>query len=145
MGYTEAKRAEYPKQGEAQLLIEFTAELLARCKFEATGHAGTSWDDWIGNRAEIREKRMEPFVVHAEALSGLGMLTWPGSETPGISWLVEGAGQYRGMNAAPQLDWIQTFGPNSKRAVTYFRACTLTGQPCRLTWSFPQKKGLNLV
>jgi hypothetical protein len=103
-----------------------------------------SWNDWIGNRAETREERMEPFVAHAASLAALGMLSWPQAETMGIGWTVEGPGQYRGMNAAPTLDWVKLFGRNAKKAVTYFRACRSTDQPCRLAWSFLPKKGLNL-
>ncbi|HEX9229909.1 MAG TPA: hypothetical protein VF885_25200 [Arthrobacter sp.] len=144
MTYTEAKRAEYPPQDEAVLLIEFTAELQARRKFAATGHAGVSWENWIGADEETRSERLEPFTAQAAALSDLGMLSWPDTETPGIGWTVEGPGQMRGLNAAPALDWIQTFGRNPKKAVAYFRACRTTGQPCRLTWVFVPKKGLNL-
>jgi hypothetical protein len=145
MTYTEAKRAEYPPQDEKVLLIDFTAELLARRKFAATGHPGVTWDNWIGTDADTREERMEPFIAHAKNLAAVGMLSWPDTETPDVGWTVEGPGQIRGLNAAPALDWIQSFGRNPKKAVAYFRACRTTGQPCRLTWSFPAKKGLDFV
>ena len=145
MSYTEAKLAEYPPQDEAKLLIDFAAELLARRTFATTGHSGMSWDDWIGADRDTREERMEQFVAHAAALSAVGMLSWPDVETLGIGWTVEGPGPMRGLNAAPALDWIQPFGRNPKEAIAYFRACRTTGQPCRLSWSFPAKKGLNLA
>lgn len=145
MTYTEAKRAEYPTQDETALLIKFAAELLARRKFAETGDIGESWDDWIGNRAETREERMEPFASHAASLSALGMLTWPSTETMGIGWVVEGPGQMRGLKAAPALDWTTTFGREAVKAVAYFRACNLTGQPCRLKWSFGPLVGANRV
>jgi hypothetical protein len=144
MSYSEAKRAEYPPQDEAALLITFTAELLARRKFEATGHSGVSWDDWIGTDEGTREERMEPFVTHAANLSAVGMLSWPETETAGICWAVDGPGHDRGKDAAPSLNWIQPFGRNPKKAIAHFRACRTTGQPCRLTWWFPAEKGLNL-
>ncbi|MBG0738641.1 hypothetical protein IV500_04295 [Paeniglutamicibacter antarcticus] len=144
MTYTDAKRAEYPQQDETALLIDFAAEVLARREFAATGHASMTWGEWIGNRAETRESRMEPYLETARRLSAIGMLTWPTTETTGITWTVEGPGQIRGLNAAPSLDWIQPFGRNSQGAVGYFRACATTGQPCRLSWSFgPRKGGLN--
>jgi hypothetical protein len=133
MTYAKAKLAEYPDQDEAVLLINFAAELLARRTFAVVGDIREPWNDWIGNRQETREERMEPFITHAANLAAVGMLTWPRKETPGIGWMVEGLGQMRGLNAAPALDWIQPFGRNPKRAVAYFRACRLTGQPCRLT------------
>jgi sugar phosphate isomerase/epimerase len=145
MTYTEAKRAEYPPQDEKRLLIGFTAELLARRKFESAGHAGVNFEDWIGADKDAREERMEQFTAHAETLAALGMLTWPDTETPGFGWTVEGPGQMRGLNAAPALDWIQPFGRNPKKAIAYFRACRTTGQPCRLSWSFSAKKGFDLV
>ncbi|HEX9226479.1 MAG TPA: hypothetical protein VF885_07445 [Arthrobacter sp.] len=144
MTYTEAKRAEYPPQDEKALLIEFAAEMLARRKFAATGHAGVSWENWIGTE-DTRQERMEPYIATAENLAALGMLSWPDTETPGITWTVEGPGQMRGLNAAPALDWIQPFGRNPKKAIAYFRACRTTSQPCRLTWSFPATKGLNFA
>ena len=144
MTYTEAKRAEYPPQDEKALLIEFAAELLARRKFAANGHSGVSWENWIGDE-DTREERMEPFLAHAGNLAGLGMLSWPDIETPGIVWAVEGPGHSRGQNAAPELDWVQPFGFNAKRAVAYFRACRTTGQPCRLSWAFRAKKGLDFA
>lgn len=145
MTYTEAKRAEYPQQDEKALLIEFAAQVLARRKFDATGHAGVSWEDWIGTDEDTREERMEPFLAHAAALAELRMLSWPDTETPGSAWTVEGPGQIRGLNAAPALDWIQPFGLNAKGAIAYFRACRTTGQPCRLSWSFRPKKGFDVA
>lgn len=144
MTYTEAKRAEYPPQDEAELLIEFTTELLARRKFAATGHAGVSWDEWIGADEDTREDRLSAYRIHALVLAGLGMLAWPETETRDVSWTIESAGQYRGLNAAPALDRIVTFGRDAKAAVTYFRALTLVSQPCRLTWAFastPRSRG----
>lgn len=145
MTYSADKLAEYPPQTEYTLLVEFTAELLARRKFASTGHAGTAFEDWIGRDPEIRAERMEKFTAHAESLAALGMLSWPTVETADASWIVEGPGQYRGTKAAPALDWVQPFGRNAKRAVEYFRACHTTGQPCRLSWAFSdKKKGLSL-
>jgi hypothetical protein len=146
MTYTEAKRAEYPKQDETALLIEFTAEMLARRKFQATGHASVSWIDWIGNHEEVRGINMAPYRAHAAALAELGMLSWPDSETPDAGWIVQAAGQYRGTIAAPQLDRIYTFGRDAVGAVNYFRALVLTGVPCRIEWSFAlttRKAGIN--
>lgn len=136
MIYTEAKLAEYPPQDEAALLLSFAAELLARRKFADTAHSGTAWGDWIGNGAETREWRMEPFVAHAANLAAVGMLTWP-DWTDSIVWTVEGPGEDRGPDAAPALDWIQTFARNTRDALTYFRTCTAQGEPCRISWSFP--------
>ncbi|QOD05865.1 hypothetical protein [Pseudarthrobacter sp. BIM B-2242] len=145
MTYSQAKRAEYPDQDEASLLAEFTAELLARRKFAETGHPGTTFDDWIGSDDATRQERMEKFRAHANSLAALGMLSWPTIETPDVGWAVEGPGQIRGMKAAPALDWVQPFGRNAKRAITYFRACRTTGQPCRLSWAFSTRKnGLSL-
>jgi hypothetical protein len=145
MTYSQAKLAEYPPQDEAELLIEFTTELLARRKFAATGHAGVSWDEWIGADEDTREERMGSYRVHALVLAGLGMLAWPDIETPDVGWTVQSPGQLRGLNAAPALDRIVTFGRDAKGAVDYFRACATVGQPCRLEWSFAPKKGLNLA
>jgi len=136
MTYTQAKLAEYPKQDEDDLLVAFAAELLARRKFADTAHSVTTWGDWIGNRAETREERMEPFVAHAANLAAVGMLIWP-DWTESIVWTVEGPREDRGQDAAPASDWIQTLDRNSRNAVTYFRTCTANGEPCRLTWAFP--------
>lgn len=145
MTYSEAKLTEYPPQYERALLINFAAELLARRKFAETGHSGVSWDDWIGNDEDTREERMEPSIGHASSLSAIGMLSWPQAETPGIIWTVEGPGQYRGANAAPALDWVKPCARNAMRAVAYFRACNMIGQPCRLSWSFTPKTRFNLA
>lgn len=136
MTYTEAKRAEYPPQDEKTLLIEFAAEMLARRKFAATGHAGVSWENWIGTDEDTRQERMDPYRAHAAALAELGMLSWPDTETPNAGWIVQAAGQYRGMKTAPQLDQIYTFGRDASGSVNFFRALVLTGVPCRLEWSF---------
>ncbi|GAA4034082.1 hypothetical protein GCM10023063_17530 [Arthrobacter methylotrophus] len=141
MTYAEAKRAEYPPQDEAELLIEFTTELLARSKFAATGHAGVSWDEWIGTDEDTREDRLSAYRVHSLVLAGLGMLAWPETETRDVSWIIESPGHYRGLSAVPALDRIVTFGRDAKAAVAYFRACTTVGQPCRLSWSFAQAPG----
>jgi hypothetical protein len=141
MTYTEAKRAEYPPQDEAELLIEFTTELLARRKFAATGHAGVSWDEWIGADEDTREDRLSPYRVHALVLAGLGMLAWPETETPDVGWTVQSPGVYRGLNAAPALDRIVTFGRDAKAAIDYFRACIRVGQPCRLEWAIRTQAG----
>ncbi|MET4144075.1 hypothetical protein [Arthrobacter sp. UYCo732] len=139
MTYSEAKSAEYPPQEENQLLTEFAAELLARRTFAVVGDIRESWNDWIGNRQETREERMEPFVTHAANLAAVGMLTWPQKETPGIGWTVQKPGEYRGMNAAPALDRITLFGQDAGKAISYFRACRTTDQPCRLEWAFAPK------
>jgi hypothetical protein len=145
MTYAEAKRAEYPPQDEAELLIEFATELLARRKFAATGHAGLSWGEWIGTDRDTREERMDSYRAHVLVLAGLGMLAWPDIETPDVGWTVQKAGEYRGMNAAPALDRIVTFGRDAKAAVDYFRACTTVGQPCQLEWAFQSKKRLDFA
>lgn len=136
MTYTEAKRAEYPPQDEAELLIEFTTELLARRKFAATGHPGVSWDQWIGTDEDTREDRLSAFRIHALVLAGLNMLGWPETETQDVGWVIQSPGHYRGLNAAPALDRIVTFGRDAKAALDYFRACATVDQPCRLSWSF---------
>jgi hypothetical protein len=141
MTYSHAKLAEYPPQDEAELLIEFTTELLARRKFADTGHAGVSWDQWIGADEDAREDRLSSYRIHALALHHLGMITWPDIETPDVGWTVQKPGEYRGMNAAPALDRIVTFGRDAKAAVDYFRACATVGQPCRLSWSVAQASG----
>lgn len=142
--YTEAKRAEYPPQDENQLLIEFTTELLARRKFAETGHAGVSWDEWIGADEDTREERLDSYRAHVLALANLGMLAWPKTETPDVGWTVQNPGEYRGMNAAPALDRIVTFGRDAKGAVAHFRACATVGKPCRLEWSFRVQKGTGI-
>jgi hypothetical protein len=141
MTYSQAKLAEYPPQDEAELLIEFTAELLARRKFAATGHSGLPWENWIGTDEDAREERLSSYRIHVLALHDLGMLAWPDIETPDVGWTVQKPGEYRGMNAAPALDRIVTFGRDAKAAVGYFRACTTVGQPCRLEWAYGRSPG----
>lgn len=141
MTYSQAKLVEYPPQDEAELLIEFTTELLARRKFADTGHPGVSWDQWIGTDGDIRGERLSQYRTHALALASLGMLTWPDIETPNTRWTVQKPGEYRGMNAAPALDRIVAFGRDATGAVEYFRSCTTVGQPCRLQWAFRTQQG----
>lgn len=136
MGYTEAKLAEYPIQDEQELLIEFSAQFMARLEYKATAHAGISWEAWLDGDPCGGHDRLEPFRESARRLSGMGMLTWPEATTdPSVSWTIEGPGRSRGPGRAPELDWILTFGRATAKAVTYSRSLTLTGVPHRLSWS----------
>jgi hypothetical protein len=103
-----------------------------------------SWDEWIGADEDTREDRLSPYRVHVLVLAGLGMLSWPETETPDVGWTVQSPGVYRGMNAAPALDRIVTFGRDAKAAIDYFRACTRVGQPCRLEWAIRTQAGADL-
>lgn len=138
MRFTKEKLAEYPPQDETQQLIEFTTEHLARRNFKANVHTGYSWTEWLerGTQDE-QDARLEPFREIAEHLYKSGLLQWPETTAePEIGWYVEGPGQTRGPDAAPELDWIQTYGLNAEEALTYFRACVATNVPCRIRWSF---------
>lgn len=75
MGYTEAKLAEYPVQDEQELLIEFSAQFMARLEYKATAHAGVRWEAWLDGDPFGGHDRLEPFRESARRLSGMGMLT----------------------------------------------------------------------
>jgi hypothetical protein len=142
VGYTEAKRAEYPKQDEQELLTEFTAELMARLEYGATAHAGVSWEAWLdGGSFGGPHDRLEPFRETAKRLASLGMLTWPeDTRDAGVGWTVQYPGRSRGAGRAPELDYIHLCGTKPEDAMAYARALTLTGVPNRLVWQFSSRE-----
>lgn len=145
MTFSDAQHEQYPPQDEATLLLDFSAELLARRKFDATGHAGKSFEDWIGTDPDTRDERMEKFRAHAENLAAMRMLSWPATETPGIVWAVEGPSRCGGPGWEPGADWAQPYNFNAKRAIELFRLCRATGQPCRISWAFTGRRRISIA
>lgn len=136
MDYTEEKLAQYPEQDEQQLLVEFAAQVLARHQYEANGHAGVSWTEWLGSTDGL-ESRLVPYREQTAQLAALGMLVWPArTEGPRVRWIIERPGRDSAKDVAPELDWIDTFGMDAAAALEMFRACRTLGRPVRLSWQF---------
>ena len=121
-----------PEQYEQRELIEFAAQMLARRRYETSGHPGISWERWLGDPGDL-EGRLVPYRRDAENLASLGMLAWP-EDTPGVLWAVVERDHDDATD--PAYESLTPFSTRPRAAVRHLRGCRKEGRTRQLKWWF---------